>query len=106
MAVLLVLLAGLVPALAQAQVPASGLERQAKAAHLYKLASFVEWPPASFGANAMPREIERGLDSGCYRYLTKPMNIDEFNVAIDSTLAMMDKLRQESSPNSRGGEQA
>ena len=63
-------------------------------------------PVLALTANAMPREIERGLDSGFYRYLTKPINIDEFNVAIDSTLAMMDTLRQELSPNRRGTEQA
>ena len=63
-------------------------------------------PVLALTANAMPRDIERGLDSGFYRYLTKPINIDEFNVAIDSTLDMMDKLRQETNPNSRDGEQA
>ena len=33
---------------AQAQAPAAGLERQVKAAYLFKFASFVEWPDASF----------------------------------------------------------
>ncbi|MES2320454.1 MAG: ATP-binding protein [Pseudomonadota bacterium] len=50
-------------------------------------------PVLALTANAMPRDIERGIDAGFYRYLTKPINIDEFNEAIDSTLAMIDALR-------------
>lgn len=46
-------------------------------------------------ANAMPRDIEKGIEAGFYRYLTKPINIDEFNDAIDSTLAMIDGRRSE-----------
>ncbi len=52
-------------------------------------------PVLALTANAMPRDIERGLDSGFYRYLTKPINIEEFNEAIDSTLAMVDALRRD-----------
>jgi signal transduction histidine kinase/ActR/RegA family two-component response regulator len=50
-------------------------------------------PVLALTANAMPRDIERGVEAGFYRYLTKPINIDEFNEAIDSTLAMIDALR-------------
>ena len=50
-------------------------------------------PVLALTANAMPRDIERGMDAGFYRYLTKPINIDEFNHAIDATLAMLDQLR-------------
>ena len=59
-------------------------------------------PVLALTANAMPRDIERGLDGGFYRYLTKPINIEEFNEAIDSTLAMVDALRGDRSQ----GEQA
>jgi signal transduction histidine kinase/ActR/RegA family two-component response regulator len=52
-------------------------------------------PVLALTANAMPRDVERGVDAGFYRYLTKPINIDEFNDAIDSTLAMLDELRGE-----------
>ena len=52
-------------------------------------------PVLALTANAMPRDIEKGLESGFYRYLTKPINIEEFNEAIDSTLAMVDGLRDE-----------
>ncbi|QYF95710.1 response regulator [Massilia sp. PAMC28688] len=50
-------------------------------------------PVLALTANAMPREVERGLESGFARYLTKPINIDEFNDAIDSTLALVDQRR-------------
>ncbi len=46
-------------------------------------------PVIALTANAMPREVERGLASGFHRYLTKPINIDEFTAAIDATLALL-----------------
>ncbi len=45
-------------------------------------------PIIALTANAMPRDVERGMASGFHRYLTKPINIDEFAEAIDSTLAL------------------
>ncbi|NIA00264.1 ATP-binding protein [Massilia sp. CCM 8734] len=50
-------------------------------------------PVIALTASAMPRDVERGLASGFARYLTKPINIDEFNEAIDTTLAFAD-MRQ------------
>ena len=52
-------------------------------------------PVLALTANAMPRDIEKGIEAGFYRYLTKPINIDEFNEAIDITLAMIDGQREE-----------
>jgi signal transduction histidine kinase/ActR/RegA family two-component response regulator len=43
-------------------------------------------PVIALTANAMPRDVERGLAAGFFRYLTKPINIPVFNDAIDSTL--------------------
>ncbi|NRR29257.1 response regulator [Oxalobacteraceae bacterium] len=56
-------------------------------------------PVIALTANAMPRDIERGLAQGFYRYLVKPLNIDEFTEAINSTLA----LRANQSINTAGG---
>ena len=50
-------------------------------------------PIIALTASAMPRDVERGLASGFFRYLTKPINIDEFTEAIDSTLAVADARR-------------
>ena len=50
-------------------------------------------PVIALTANAMPREVERGLASGFHRYLTKPINIDEFTEAINSTLTLASVTR-------------
>jgi len=46
-------------------------------------------PVIALTANAMPRDIERGIAAGFTRYLTKPIDIDKFNEAIDLTLAQL-----------------
>ena len=46
-------------------------------------------PVIALTANAMPRDIERGMAAGFNRYLTKPIEIDKFTEAIDSTLAQL-----------------
>jgi CheY-like chemotaxis protein len=43
-------------------------------------------PVIAVSANAMPRDIERGLKAGFFRYLTKPINVDEFMEALDVAL--------------------
>ena len=48
-------------------------------------------PVIALTANAMPRDVERGLAAGFFRYLTKPINIDEFTEAVDSTLGWIDR---------------
>ncbi|MGJ9417181.1 ATP-binding protein [Massilia sp. CMS3.1] len=44
-------------------------------------------PVIALTANAMASDIERGIAAGFFRYLTKPIDIDQFNEAIDTTLA-------------------
>ncbi|HYD61062.1 MAG TPA: ATP-binding protein [Noviherbaspirillum sp.] len=43
-------------------------------------------PVIALTANAMPRDIEKGLALGFFRYLTKPINIGELLEALDSAL--------------------
>ena len=44
-------------------------------------------PVIAVTANAMPRDIARGLSDGFFRYVTKPLVLDELNDAIDTALA-------------------
>jgi len=44
-------------------------------------------PVIALTANAMPNDVKAGMDAGFFRYVTKPINIDEFTDAIDSALA-------------------
>jgi CheY-like chemotaxis protein len=43
-------------------------------------------PVIALSANAMPRDIERGLKAGFFRYITKPIKVDEFIQALDVAL--------------------
>ena len=43
-------------------------------------------PVVALSANAMPRDIERGLKAGFFRYLTKPIKVNEFMDALDGAL--------------------
>jgi len=43
-------------------------------------------PVLALSANAVPRDIEKGMEAGFFRYLTKPIKIDEFMVALDLAL--------------------
>lgn len=56
-------------------------------------------PVIALSANAIPRDIEKGLEAGFFRYLTKPIRIDEFMSALDAAVASTHKkvttLKQE-----------
>jgi PAS domain S-box-containing protein len=43
-------------------------------------------PVIALSANAMPHDIEKGVEAGFFRYLTKPIKIHEFLAAIDEAL--------------------
>ncbi|MFA6922255.1 MAG: PAS domain S-box protein, partial [Gallionella sp.] len=43
-------------------------------------------PVIALSANAMLRDIEKGLEAGFFRYLTKPIKIDEFLSAMEDAL--------------------
>jgi PAS domain S-box-containing protein len=44
-------------------------------------------PVVALSANAMPRDIEKGLEAGFFRYLTKPLKVTEFMDTLDLALA-------------------
>ncbi|MFZ2726154.1 MAG: PAS domain S-box protein [Methylococcaceae bacterium] len=43
-------------------------------------------PVIAISANAMPRDIERGLQAGFFRYITKPIKVNEFVEALNIAL--------------------
>jgi len=43
-------------------------------------------PVVAVSANAMPHDIEKGLAAGFFRYLTKPIKINEFMDTLDVAL--------------------
>ena len=45
-------------------------------------------PVLALSANAMPRDMERGLAAGFFRYLTKPILVADFMDALDAALAL------------------
>ena len=45
----------------------------------------------AISANAMPADIKRGLKAGFFRYLTKPIKVDEFMEALDVALEFAEK---------------
>ena len=54
-------------------------------------------PVVALSANAMPRDIEKGLAAGFFRYLTKPIRLNEFMDAMDHALATS-KARRAKAP--------
>ncbi len=45
-------------------------------------------PVVALSANAMAHDIERGMDAGFFRYLTKPIKITEFMETLDAALVL------------------
>ena len=43
-------------------------------------------PVIALSANAIPRDIEKGLEAGFFRYLTKPIKVNEFMNTLDVAL--------------------
>jgi PAS domain S-box-containing protein len=57
-------------------------------------------PVVALSANAMPRDIEKGLQAGFFRYLTKPIRVNEFMQTLD---AVMEFARQEADQAKESG---
>ncbi|MDB5969337.1 MAG: sensor hybrid histidine kinase [Hydrocarboniphaga sp.] len=43
-------------------------------------------PVVALSANAIPRDVAKGLEAGFFRYLTKPIKVNEFMDTLDATL--------------------
>jgi PAS domain S-box-containing protein len=56
-------------------------------------------PVVALSANAIPRDIEKGLEAGFFRYLTKPIKVDAFmqtlDVAFEFAKAQLDHNERE-----------
>jgi CheY-like chemotaxis protein len=48
-------------------------------------------PVVALSANAMPRDIQRGMEAGFFRYLTKPIKVTEFMDALNVALAFAEE---------------
>jgi CheY-like chemotaxis protein len=53
-------------------------------------------PVIAISANAMPIDIARGLKAGFFRYLTKPLNVNELMEALDLALELAGNMSAES----------
>jgi PAS domain S-box-containing protein len=48
-------------------------------------------PVIAISANAMPRDIEKGMEAGFFSYLTKPIKVSEFMCALSDALKLSEK---------------
>jgi signal transduction histidine kinase/ActR/RegA family two-component response regulator len=48
-------------------------------------------PVVAISANAMPRDIKKGLEAGFFRYITKPIRVHDFTEALDLALEFAEK---------------
>ena len=53
-------------------------------------------PVVAISANAIPRDIENGLAAGFFRYLTKPIKVNEFMDTLNVALEFADKAGSQS----------
>ncbi len=59
-------------------------------------------PVLALSANAMPRDVEKGLGAGFFRYLTKPIKIGEFMEALDQGLRLAETAAARATLNEIG----
>src|SRR6202035_979283 len=48
-------------------------------------------PVVALSANAIPRDVQKGLEAGFFRYLTKPIKVAEFMDTLNAALDFVDK---------------
>ncbi|MBI5091839.1 MAG: PAS domain S-box protein [Candidatus Hydrogenedentes bacterium] len=52
-------------------------------------------PVVAISANAMPRDIENGMKAGFFRYLTKPIRVNEFMGTLNDALALAETVAKD-----------
>ncbi len=50
-------------------------------------------PIIALSANAIPRDVEKGLEAGFFNYITKPIVVEKFMDALDAALSVAAKTR-------------
>jgi CheY-like chemotaxis protein len=60
-------------------------------------------PVVALSANAMPRDIEKGLQAGFFRYLTKPIKIHEFMDTLETALSFATQDVESRTTSKSGG---
>ena len=63
-------------------------------------------PVVALSGNAIPRDIKKGLEAGFFRYLTKPINVNEFMSTLDATLTFAKTESARTNPRVIRAEQA
>jgi PAS domain S-box-containing protein len=58
---------------------------------LHEDAATAHIPVVALSANAMPRDIAKGLKAGFFRYLTKPIKVKEFMDTLNAALELAEK---------------
>ncbi len=56
-------------------------------------------PIIALSANAVPRDIQRGLEAGFFNYITKPIKVNQLMDAIDAALAISNQARDNNTPH-------
>lgn len=59
---------------------------------LKNLPGVAKIPVIALSANAMPRDIQRGLAAGFFRYLTKPLEVNSFLEAVEAALSSREEV--------------
>jgi PAS domain S-box-containing protein len=59
-------------------------------------------PVVALSANAMPRDVEKGLLAGFFRYLTKPIKVNEFMDTLDGALKFAEQTRPDQTDRGEG----
>jgi signal transduction histidine kinase/CheY-like chemotaxis protein len=61
-------------------------------------------PVVALSANAMPLDIEKGLKAGFFRYITKPLKVNEFMESLNMALEYAEKISSTSKKDRESGE--